>query len=181
VIFDLFGQDDESVHIGRRPGGAITAVLGVGTLTEARAASAVDGAARLSAAGMLAARNFRHCASAWGNDSTLVTSVKPCSLVRHERKVDVQHHLSLDQEVEVEDQAVECDRHRSLDAVLERDEPKIDTSAARTSSSTSVIVAKGWRSAGRVVGLTQQCLLGEGAGRPEVRQGGRRAGHTRAG
>ena len=94
--------------------------------------------------------------------------------------MDVQHHLSLNQKVEVEYQAVECDGHRPLDAVLERDEAKIDPTAADL---LEHIDDRGQRLAlsGRVVRLTQQCLLGEGAGGPEVRQGSRRTGHTRAG
>jgi hypothetical protein len=52
----------------------MTAVVLSGFSPSIRAASAVEGAAKLTAAGTFAARNFRHWARAWGNERTFLMS-----------------------------------------------------------------------------------------------------------
>ena len=77
-------------------------------------------------------------------------------------EVDVQDHLSLDPQVEVEDQAVDDVADRSLDGVLHGDEPEVDVAQSHR------LEHLGQRAQGDdlgrgVVGLAEQRLFGEGA------------------
>ena len=81
-------------------------------------------------------------------------------------EVHVEHHLALDQEVHVEDEAVDGGVHGALDGVLDGDEGQVDAPGA---DRLERVGQRGRRHdvAGGVVGLGEERLLGERARRPE--------------
>ncbi len=83
------------------------------------------------------------------------------------------HDLALDQQVGVERERVERDVDRALDRVLERHEAEVDVAGLAWPTSTSVIDGSGDQLAAGEVGLGEQRLLGERAGRPEIADRGR--------
>jgi len=103
--------------------------------------------------------------------------------------MDVQHHLALDAQVEVEDQAVDDVADRPLDGVLEGDEAQVDLASPHRVEHVDQRTQRG--DLGRpVVGLAEQRLLGEGSLRAEEPDAQRRTvdgvwrcvrGHTQAG
>ena len=78
------------------------------------------------------------------------------------------HDLALDQHVGVEREGVEGDVDRAFDGVLERNDTPRSTSPDVIASITSVIDGKSTRSAGGEIGLREQRLLAERAGRTEI-------------
>ena len=98
----------------------------------------------------------------------------------HEVEVDVHHHLALDVQVDVVDQAVDGRADRPLDRVLDGHEAEVDLAPGhrlehRRDGAEGRQIRRGQ------VGLGQQRLLGEGGRRAEVGDRGRRRVHSWAG
>ena len=145
-----------------------------------RAASAVELAATCSAPGTCWARNFWHWARAWGYEDTRAMSLERGAGLGHQVEVDVHDDLALDVEVDVEDQPVDGGAHRALDGVLDGDEAQVDPARGHLLEDGGDGRERPQVGRGQVR-LGQQRLLGEGGGRAEVGDRGRRRVHSRAG
>ena len=86
--------------------------------------------------------------------------------------------LTLQEQIGLERQRVERDVDRALDGVLERDDPDIDLAVRRGFDDIGDRSQLDELTRGEIR-LGQQCLLGEGAGRPQIADAhatGRRCG-----
>ena len=139
-----------------------------------RTASAVDGLASSSTPARCSDSHVRHCAVATGIETTFLTvsSRAPAAPTRHWAHGKLQ--LPHDPQVVGEDELVEGDVDGALDRVFERDEPDVGSPLVdRIEDVPKTPERQG--PGGRQVGLAEQRLFGEGAGRPQVgdRRGGR--------
>ena len=91
-----------------------------------RTASAVDRAATSSTSGRLAVSQARHCPVACGNDTMRRMSNSVVSGVRQQVLGHRQDDLADDDQVPLEHQLVEGDRHGALDGVLQGHEAVVD-------------------------------------------------------
>ena len=94
--------------------------------------------------------------------------------------MDVHDDLALDVEVDIEDQAVDRGAHGALDGVLDGDEAEVGRARGHLLEDGRDGRERSEIGRGQV-GLGQQRLLGEGGGRAEVGDRGRRGVHSRAG
>ena len=98
----------------------------------------------------------------------------------HQVQVDVEDDLALDEEVDVEDEGVEGVADHAVDGVLDRHETDVDLAAGDRVEDVADRRAR-FERGGRVVGLGEQRLLGEGTDGPEEGHRGHRTGHSGAG
>ena len=89
-------------------------------------------------------------------------------------EVDVEDHLPLDEEIDLEDETVDGGVHGALDGVLDRDEGQRRTTAAHGLEGLGER-GGGNEVGGRVVGLGEQGLFGEGPRRSEEADRARRS------
>ena len=164
-VLHVLGEDHEPVEVGREAW-CDHGCVGVGMGTEL--ASRVRGRVRRKGfhSGQLlgeepAALRERH---GIGHDAAHIPERRPSR--RHEVEPDVEHHLTLDEEIDVEDQRVEGVAHHPVDRVLHRDEAEVGRSRAHRLEDVADRV-HGLEHRGGVVRLREEGLLGEGPERPE--------------
>ena len=107
-----------------------------------------------------------HCAVATGIDTTTFTCSSGDPGSAEEALLHVEHHLALDEQIVVEDQAVLREVDRALDRVLDGDEADVDPAGVHGPQD---LRHRGQRHelAGREIGLGQERLLGERPQRAE--------------
>jgi len=82
--------------------------------------------------------------------------------------LDVEHHLALDQQLVVEHERILREVHRAFNGVLDRHEAEVDVARRHGVKHVGYGAHRDALVRGEV-GLRKQRLLGESAGRPEIR------------
>ena len=133
VVLHVLHQDVQPVERGGQAGGDGRGGPGETAGSPAptsRAASAVELVATSSTAGSCLVEEAAALGGGHGDGRHPLDVGEARSRAGHQVEVDVQDHLPLDAEVEVEDQAVDDVPDRALDGVLQGDEAEVDPALA---------------------------------------------------